>query len=102
HRFDEAAIEAAKKIEFLPATRNGKPVASKVRHKYEFTPPPGRFVGRVLAQPGDEPIAGATVDVTGPDGATFSTKTESNGSFRVQGAPAGTYRITVAASGHVA
>ena len=45
HGFDEAAILAAKKLEYEPAKRNGLPVAAKFLHKYVFTPPTSRLVG---------------------------------------------------------
>lgn len=99
HGFDEAAVDAAKKIVFEPATRNGKPVAAKVRHKYDFAPPPARFVGRVTAQRTDAAIAGATVTVEGADGKTFTAAADADGSFRVEGLPQGSYKVTVAASG---
>ena len=43
HGFDEAALDAAKTLEFEPAKRNGQPIAAKIRHKYGFTPPPARL-----------------------------------------------------------
>src|SRR5579864_4316924 len=41
HGFDEAAVEAAQRLVFEPAKRDGKPVASRgLRFVYRFTPPP--------------------------------------------------------------
>lgn len=37
---DEAAIAAMRQWTFRPATRNGKPVASRIRVPYHFAPPP--------------------------------------------------------------
>src|SRR5579863_1515710 len=51
--FDEAAVEAAQKLVFEPATRDGRPVASRIRFIYRFTPPPGVLSGRVLKLAGD-------------------------------------------------
>jgi TonB family protein len=40
HGFDEAALAAARTLRFAPATRDGVPIASRVRFRYVFTPPP--------------------------------------------------------------
>jgi TonB family protein len=103
HGFDEAATEAAKKLQYEPARRDGQPVAAKIRHKYVFNPPPSRFVGRVATERGgrDAPLEGATITVTGEGGATFRTTAGADGSFHFDDLPAGTYRITLAASGYV-
>lgn len=42
--FEAAALEAAQKIQAEPATKNGVPVVSRVKHRYDFKPPPGRLV----------------------------------------------------------
>jgi TonB family protein len=103
HGFDEAATEAAKKLEFEPARRNGQPIAAKIRHKYLFNPPPSRFVGRIATERGgkDVPLAGAIVTVTAADGTVFRGTAAADGSFRIEDLPAGTYKITLAASGFV-
>lgn len=100
HGFDEAALEAAKKLEFEPATRNGKPVAAKIRHKYVFNPPASRMVGRVTTQLKDAALGGATIRVEGADGQTYETTAAQDGSWRIEGLPAGTYKVTVAAGGY--
>lgn len=99
HGFDEAALAAAKTLQFEPALRNGQPVAAKIRHRYTFAPPPARLVGKVTSQLRDAAIAGATVTVTGPDGTPRSAPVGPDGSFRVDGLPAGKYTITIAAPG---
>ncbi|MDB4935696.1 MAG: TonB family protein / TonB-dependent receptor [Labilithrix sp.] len=103
HGFDEAAIEAAKKLEFEPARRNGQPIAAKIRHKYVFNPPASRVVGRVATERGgkDAPLAGATITVTAADGTALRTTAAEDGSFHLDDLPAGTYRITLAAGGYV-
>ncbi|WNG46498.1 TonB-dependent receptor [Archangium minus] len=40
HGFDEAAREAALRFRFEPATRNGKPMPSRIAYTYEFRLPP--------------------------------------------------------------
>jgi TonB family protein len=99
HGFDEAAVEAAKKLVFEPATRDGKPIAAKIRHKYVFEPPPSRIVGRVMSELRDKPLEGATVRVEA-DGETFEAKSAADGSFTIAGLPAGAYHVTVEAAGY--
>ena len=103
HGFDEAAIEAALKLEFAPATRNGKPVAAKILHKYVFAPPTSRLVGHVSTERGsrDAPVEGATITLTG-NGETHAAKAGADGSYRVDDLPAGNYHVVVAASGYAA
>ncbi|CAN5924837.1 hypothetical protein BH11MYX4_BH11MYX4_38530 [soil metagenome] len=103
HGFDEAAIAAARKLEYEPAKRNGLPIASKFLHRYVFSPPASRLVGKVVTERGrkDAPLEGATVTVVSADGTTFSTSAAADGSFHVDDLPAGSYKITVAAGGYV-
>ena len=54
HGFDEAATEAAKKLEFQPAKRGEKAIPSRVKHRYVFAPPPGRLVGKVSGSKSDQ------------------------------------------------
>ena len=102
HGFDEAAQEAAKKLRYEPATRDGQPIGAKIRHKYVFNPPASRVVGRIITAKGskDAPLASATITVTGPGG-PYKTTAAADGSFKVDDLPAGTYHITVEASGFV-
>jgi TonB family protein len=99
HGFDESALEAAKKLEFEPAKRNGQPIAAKIRHKYAFAPPPSQLVGRISTQLRDAPIAGAKVTARSADGRTWEATSNADGTWRVEGVPAGAYTITVAAAG---
>jgi TonB family protein len=102
HGFDEAAVEAAKKLEFTPATRNGQPIAAKIRHKYTFVPPPGRVVGKVTTQLRDKPLEGAvvTLEATDGTGGKFIATAGADGSYRFDAVPAGAYKVTVAAAGY--
>ena len=99
HGFDEAALAAARKLEFSPAMRDGKPVAARIRFVYRFVPPPGALSGRVVTLVGERPIPGATVVVRDASGRERSTTTGPDGAWRITGAEAGTYHITVSASG---
>jgi TonB family protein len=97
HGFDEAALEAAKSLVFDPATRDGKPIPSRIKHAYMFTPPPARLSGRVLGN--GAPLAGALIVVRGPDGAERSVTTGPDGAWRVEGLGAGTYHLVVKGPG---
>lgn len=100
HGFDEAAEEAARKLVFSPALRNGSAIAAKIRHTYTFAPPPARIRGRISTQLRDAPLAGATVAVTASDGTARVAITKDDGSYEVEGLAAGTYTITVTAQGY--
>jgi TonB family protein len=124
HGFDEAAIAAARKLEFDPATRDGKPIASKLRWRFHFDkrvappppepppvadtpiapvapPPPAHGELHVVVHIADvdAPIAGARVEVTGPDGAKASKVTDASGAVAFADLVAGTYHVTIAAPG---
>jgi len=98
HGFDEAALEAAKGLVFEPATRDGTPIAARVKHAYAFAPPAARLSGRVFRVSG-EPIARASIIARGADGAERTTMTDAAGRWSVDSIPAGTYHLTVAAPG---
>ena len=103
HGFDEAATAAAAKLKFKPAKRGDKAIASRVKHRYVFTPPPGRVVGRVLTGK-DRPIAGARV-VLAPKGDAGERKpieatTGPDGSFAIADVPIGAWTLTVGAQGY--
>jgi TonB family protein len=99
HGFDEAALEATKAMQFAPATRDGAPVAARTRIRYQFSPLPSAFTGRVLTLAGDRPIAGAIVQVKSPSGVVQQSVTATDGSWRIDGLPGGTYGVDVSATG---
>ncbi len=82
HGFDEAAAGAAQKLEFEPATRDGKPIAARIRFVSRFTPPPGVLSGRVVTLAGERPIAGAVVVVRDASGGSGSATTDADGAWR--------------------
>ena len=98
HGFDESALAAAQTLEFEPATRNGKPVAAKIRHKYEFQPPHSRMIGRITTDQ-NKPIARASVSVVGPDGSRQTVATDDQGQWHVEGLSFGTHHVTASAPG---
>ncbi|WP_438019617.1 TonB-dependent receptor [Sorangium sp. So ce315] len=126
HGFDEAAVAAARKLEFDPARRaDGTPAAARILYRYTFTlktapaaPPPAadgatapladNLRGTVLASSGDVPLAGATVSVVrapqAGDGAPTApaapeVTTDERGSFAFLDLPPGRYQVTIAAPG---
>lgn len=106
--FDTAAREAALRTRFEPARRDGKPVPSLIRYRYEFAPlepaaiPPGVIGGRVRVAGTPAALAGAEVRARGEDGRTHSTLTDATGAWRLGDLPPGRYRIEVRADGYVA
>jgi TonB family protein len=99
HGFDEAAVAAAQKLEFEPATRDGKPIAARIRFLYRFAPPPAVLSGRVVTLAGERPVEGAVVVVRDASGRERSVTTGADGAWRIDGADPGTYHVTVTASG---
>ncbi|HTQ46699.1 MAG TPA: TonB family protein, partial [Polyangiaceae bacterium] len=101
HGFDEAAVAAAQRLIFEPATRDGKPVPARIRFVYRFTPPPSVLSGRVVTEAGERPIAGAAVTVRDAAGVEHAATTGADGNWRIEGLPAGTYHVHVEAPGRV-
>jgi TonB family protein len=101
HGFDEAATAAAKKLRFQPALRGGRPIASVLRYRYVFTPPPTRLAGRCASRVTDAPIEGARVAAVGADRVERTTQTAPDGSWSVDDLPPGKVHVTVTARGRV-
>jgi TonB family protein len=99
HGLDEAAVDAAQRLVFDPATRDGRPVASRIRFRYEFKPPPPRLTGRVATQATDRPIAGASVVVRDADNVEHGAVTAADGTWSVLGLPRGRIHIVVTLEG---
>jgi hypothetical protein len=97
HGFDEAATDAAERLVFEPAARDGRPVAARIRFRYDFRPPPPKLVGRVATQATDRPIARALVVVRDSAGAEHRVETSADGSWLAPELPAGHVHVTVAA-----
>ena len=120
HGFDEAAVEAAKKLVFTPATKDGAKVPARIKYRYAFTwkdktqvvpPPPigtttavaattGELSGSIRVAGPDVPLAGARVTVTAANGAPVgSFTTIEDGGFDLRELPAGIYKVTISATG---
>lgn len=102
HGFDEAALEAARQFRFEPARRGSTPVAARILYVYDFQlPPAGTLAGKVLVPDtaSEEVVAGATILVQGPDGAKYTTRTDADGTFRLEELPPGSYIVQAQAEG---
>jgi TonB family protein len=107
--FDEDALEAAQRLTFEPATRNGEPIAARIVFPYVFEfkspePPPveerapelSRLEGMVLEAGNSQPIAGAEVVLSNADGTPLLRLiTAADGRFAQDGLPAGPYHVQV-------
>lgn len=104
--FDEAALAAAKKLVFKPATRRGKPIGARIPYRFQFAyeapkPPAetsGVLEGRILTH-ANEAIPGATVTVVGANGQLSTTSTDENGAFSFKGLASGSYTLKAQAEG---
>jgi TonB family protein len=101
HGFDEAATDASRGLEFSPATKDGKPMAARVKYQYVFAPPPGRLIGRVVSLRGDRAIAGASVTLHEASGTERTTTSDATGNYTFDDVPFGEYRVIVRAAGFV-
>ena len=79
--FEGAAIEAARRFQFEPAKRDGKPILARIRYRYVFAPPApppppapttGVLEGHVLTST-DLPVSDASVSLVSEDGALART-----------------------------
>jgi TonB family protein len=102
HGFDEVALQAAQRLLFEPATRNGSPVAARIRFRYDFKAPAPRLAGRVATQATDRPIAGALVTVRDASGAEHRTATAADGTWTLLDLPQGHVHIVVTSEGREA
>ncbi len=116
--FDEAAIEAAKKLQFEPIRRaDGTAAPARFFYRYSWTsqkaPPPSEtgaatttqaakldaLRGFVLASGGDVPLVGSTIVVTNETGTALEAKAEGDGSFGFPELTPGRYRVVISAPG---
>ncbi|MCE9577884.1 MAG: TonB-dependent receptor [Deltaproteobacteria bacterium] len=109
--FDEAALAAVRQFVFTPATKDGQPIAARIRYRYAFTlehapvapaPVAGRIEGHILSRIDGKPLAGVDVVVTGPDGSVSRVTTDEAGAFALDALPAGHYHIAIDALDHAA
>src|SRR6478735_9222590 len=110
--FDEAAKAAALKFKFKPATRDGVPIPVVIPYRYSFTltvkpsaepppPPPttGNLLGTVRLAESNAALAGAAVIITLADGSQRQVLTDETGKWRIDGLPAGKYKVRIESPG---
>ncbi|MGZ3454170.1 MAG: TonB family protein [Polyangiales bacterium] len=110
--FDDAALVAAKKLVFSPATRDDKPIPAKISYTFTFAIEKpiveaakvvenGALRGSLLSST-DVPLPGATITLL-RDGKVVATRTsDETGAFAFTELPPGAYRITIASQGFAA
>ncbi|HSO33541.1 MAG TPA: TonB family protein [Labilithrix sp.] len=107
--FDDAAVAAAKKLVFSPATRDGKAITARIPYRFDFAfEAPAATVAPAaeavvlegaVRTAGDEPVPGATVTATAASGQSATTTTDAAGAFRFKGLAPGSYQVTTTAEG---
>ncbi len=102
--FDQAAVDAAKRFIFVPATRAGEPVAVRILYEYVFELDTAvalsDYVATVLDSETNEPVSGASVVVVGPGQDERSSRTDGSGRFEVTNLEAGGLRVRIQALGY--
>jgi len=111
---DAAAVTAARSFVFEPAMRDGTPFASRIRYEYVFAArepepsavpapavAPAAIGGVALDRESGKPLASADVVVTTDAGKTYSSKTDAQGKFRIDGVEPGPAHVVVTAEGRV-
>lgn len=106
--FDEAALEAGRRLVFNPATRDGVPMPARIRFPYvfevrmelvepepeELPPPIAKLTGVVLTHEDDIPIEGAVVTLKTDAGKPIGTVTvDATGRFSFEDLEPGLYTV---------
>jgi TonB family protein len=100
--FDEAALEAARRLRFEPARRAGVPAPARIRYRYVFEPPPCTLSGRVVDAASGEAIAGALLTLRGHGRVERTVLTAADGSWSLADLARGAARVRVESTGHLA
>ncbi|HEX3694862.1 MAG TPA: TonB family protein [Polyangia bacterium] len=105
--FDEAALDAARRFVFAPATRGDKAIAARIRYRYVFAlaaeaapaPTTGQLEGTVLSRRDGQIVVGALVTLSAANGQPTGTAlTDSSGAFHFSALPSGRFHVQLAAS----
>ena len=105
---DAAALAAARRFVFKPATRSGEPIAARVRYQYTFAPaaepvqaaPSALLQGTVSDWQTGAVLSGADVTLQAADGSTQSALSDAQGRFQFSELAAGGYTLRIAALEH--
>jgi TonB family protein len=110
HGFDEAALDAVRKMKFSPALTAEGPVPVVFEFDYGFVlkveapppepaaPPPVTLEGTLREMGTRKPVAGARLAVQGTD---LLATSDADGRFEIRGVPPGHYTLRVLEPGHV-
>ena len=104
HGFDEAALRAAQRLRFTPAQRDGHAIPVRILFHYAFQlerPPAllsAAFRG-VIRTPEGAPLAAARLELSQNGVLLYSTASDPQGAFELQGLAAGTYQLSITAPG---
>jgi TonB family protein len=104
--FDEAALEAARRIVFAPATKGGKPIRARIQYQFQFRPPApppapeqrtGDFEITLRSAEDNRPVVGAEAIFARPDEPAFALRLTSDGDGRIRapGLTPGSYDIAL-------
>jgi len=108
--FDEAALEAGRRLRFTPASKDGVPIPARIRFPYIFeireevvepppeeeAPPVAQLSAVVLGHEDDGPLKGATVTLTTDAGVEAGTRTtDEAGAFAFEDLEPGLYTVTL-------
>jgi len=97
HGFDEAALDAVRQFEFIPAESEGVPVPVEITYRYAFVLKkpqdlPVNFRGEVRERGTRNPVPGVTVSL--PD-LKLEFASDATGVFSFRGVPEGKHRVVV-------
>ncbi|HEY6100101.1 MAG TPA: TonB family protein, partial [Anaeromyxobacter sp.] len=100
--FDEAALEAARRLRFSPAEIDGKPAAVTLEYRFRFDAPPpppaaalATLRGVVVERGTREPLAGVAVAA-----GEASAQTDREGRFEIAGVAPGKVSVVAFDAGH--
>jgi len=108
---DQAAVSAALRFVFKPASRDGINIPSRVRYQYAFrapvpapapVPTTGELVGTVTDRVSEEPLADTQVTLVAQDGKRYTTTSDAAGQFRFVALEPGAYTLNLEAFDHQA
>jgi len=121
--FDDAALDAAKRLRFEPARLGDDPITVRIDYRFRFEPPPAQpepppaetedpeqpaaatseLEGTLLERGTRLPLAGVKVTVfrgEGQDAVGFETETDAGGRFSFVQLPAGQWRVLADPAGY--
>ncbi len=106
---DRAAVSAAMRFVFRPASREGINIPSRVRYQYVFAAPvpapapvptTGELVGTVTDRVSEEPLSDTQVTLVAQDGRRHTTTSDASGQFRFVDLVPGPYTLNLEAFDH--